>query len=61
MSGALLTTTEAAAVAHRTPATIRSWKHRGYLKPFTHHNGQPLYLEMDVLEVERDTRRRDKR
>lgn len=58
----LLTTTEAARVARRTPATIRGWAHLGYLTPFTHDDrGWPLYLEWDVLTVERQTRRRDTR
>lgn len=62
MNDRLLTTTEAAQAAHRRPGTIRQWVRRGYLKPFTTDtHGRPLYLELDVLLAERDTRNRDTR
>lgn len=55
----LLTTIEAAAVAHVKPGTIRQWRYRQHLTPHSFdETGHPLYLELHVLEAERDTRRR---
>lgn len=59
MTDRLLTTTEAAEAACRTPATIRQWAYRKLLTPYARDGrGRPLYLEVDVLLVERATRRR---
>lgn len=56
----LLTTDQAAVEAWRSPATIRAWVRRGYLKPVAWTiNGRPLYDVQDVWNVERDARRRD--
>jgi excisionase family DNA binding protein len=57
-SARLLTTNEAAEVARVKPGTIRAWAHRGHLTPYTHRGTHPLYLELHVLQAERDTRSR---
>lgn len=51
----LLTVEEAAAAAHVTPSTIRTWANRGLITPAAHNPVR--YLEYDVLVAERDTRR----
>ncbi|MFI1966533.1 MerR family transcriptional regulator [Streptomyces pathocidini] len=54
----LLTTAEAAEAVGVSPACIRQWKRRGYLRPIARYrtNGSLLYREDHVLEVERDRR-----
>jgi hypothetical protein len=57
----LLTTTEAALLAGRKPATIRTWAARGHLKAAgLDRAGRPLYAVEAVWDVERDTRRRSR-
>lgn len=54
----LLTTVEAARTAHVDPERIRDWKRRELLKPAEYdRRGWPLYRAVDVLQVERATRR----
>jgi len=56
----LLTTSEAAAVAHVSEAAIRDWARtaRPLLEAAEHDaDGRPLYRELDVLTVEARTRR----
>lgn len=57
----LLTTTEAAARVQVSPGTVRSWASRQLLCARDVQAGRPLYLEADVLEVERATRRAPRR
>lgn len=58
----LLTTAEAAAHAHVTPATIRQWVYRGHLAAASHnHNGRPLYRLLDVARAEYATRKAARR
>lgn len=65
----LLTTPQAAALATRwrqlltagtarvTPATIRSWRHRGHLTPRgLDAHGRPLYHRTDLARAEQATR-----
>lgn len=59
--GTLITTTEAAILTGRQPATIRSWTRRGHLKPAHARHGRILYRAGDVLTAERETRRRNPR
>ncbi|MFJ2002166.1 MerR family transcriptional regulator [Streptomyces chartreusis] len=48
-----------AGAAAVTPATIRSWAHRGHLKATgLDENGHPLYARTDIARAERDTRAR---
>lgn len=61
MTDRLLTTSEAALLAGRKPATVRTWAARGHLTAkVTDLRGRPLYAVEDVWDVERDTRRRDR-
>jgi hypothetical protein len=60
LDNALITTSEAADLVHVSPATIRSWKHRGSLKPdSTDQSGRPLYRPLDVLDAEAANRSAD--
>ena len=54
----LLTTAQAAAVAHVDEVRIRGWAHRKQLLPVNEDEDHPLYLRIDVLRVEAKTRRR---
>ncbi|WP_107288564.1 helix-turn-helix domain-containing protein [Streptomyces sp. NBRC 110611] len=54
----LLTTAEAAVVACVTPATVRKWVHRGYLRPIARYGNRNLYREDHVLRTERACRTR---
>lgn len=57
----LVTATEAAELAQRGPATIRQWVRRGWLQAVPQRRGRArLYRARDVLEVERDARRRQR-
>jgi DNA-binding transcriptional MerR regulator len=58
----LVTTTEAAHAANVAPSTVRKWASRGLLNRYANDElGRPLYLEADVLDVERATRRKGRR
>ncbi|MEU2433644.1 helix-turn-helix domain-containing protein [Streptomyces sp. NPDC007861] len=52
----LLTTAEAAEVAQVSPACIRQWVRRGYLRPVARYGKRNLYREDHVLRAERDRR-----
>ncbi|WP_327591660.1 helix-turn-helix domain-containing protein [Streptomyces chartreusis] len=52
----LLTTAEAAELAGVTPACIRQWARRRYLRPVAQYGALNLYREDQVLEVERARR-----
>lgn len=57
----LLTTAESAEAAHVPPSTIRDWaraRHPLITAAGRDADGNPLYLELEVLEAERRTRRR---
>lgn len=55
----LISVSEAAEVCNAARTTIRNWVARGYLTPAgLDNNNRPLYKLIDVLRVERDTRRR---
>lgn len=64
--GPLLGTIDAAKLARRSPATIRSWAHRGWLVPVRydrppggHGKPRPMYRRDDVWEAEKMARERD--
>jgi hypothetical protein len=57
----LLTTSQAAAAAHVSESTIRTWADRGKLTPVPISGPSPHYWEIDVLAVEASTRRRRRR
>lgn len=52
----LLTTVEAAEVVGVTPACIRQWARRGYIRPIARSGKRNLYREDHVLCAERDRR-----
>lgn len=53
----LLTTAEAAQMVGRKPATIRSWRHRGWLEPQgLDERNRPLYARQAVRAAERRVR-----
>ncbi|WP_372472111.1 helix-turn-helix domain-containing protein [Streptomyces albireticuli] len=52
----LLTTVEAAEAAGVTPACIRQWARRGYIRPIARIGKRNLYREDHVLRAERDRR-----
>lgn len=52
-----LTTAQAAAAAHVDDAVIRQWAARKRILPVGGTEAHPLYLELDVLRVEAQTRR----
>lgn len=54
----LVTTREAAELAGRTPATIRSWRFRGVLLARGRWGRHPLFDPVEVMEAERATRNR---
>ncbi|WP_107406997.1 MerR family DNA-binding transcriptional regulator [Streptomyces indicus] len=54
-----LTTAQAAEAAGVQPTTLRQWARRGYLKPVRIPGSRSSWWrELDVLTVERETRRR---
>lgn len=53
----LVSGTEAAALVGVKPATLRKWVQRGKLQPFTIEGGRAYYLDLDVYEAERATRK----
>lgn len=55
----LLTTAQAAKLCRVPAATVRSWAHRGLLRPagLTERN-RPLYRQQDVADAEAATRAR---
>lgn len=58
----LLTTAEAAILAGVSPATIRTWVHRGHLHAVAvNGDGHPLYDAADVRLVEITTYQRNQR
>jgi len=53
----LVTTEQAAQLARRKPATIRSWRHRGWLpRRGLDERGRPLYHPDDVAAAEKRVR-----
>lgn len=53
----LLSTAQAARLAGRSPATIRSWAHRGHIAPAgLDERGYPLYRAESVRAAERAVR-----
>jgi DNA-binding transcriptional MerR regulator len=53
----LLPTPQAAQMVGVSPATIRSWRHRGWLEPQgLDEHGRPLYTRQAVREAERTVR-----
>lgn len=55
----LVTARLAATLAHRRPATVRWWAHRGWLTPTGRDaHGYPLYDVLDVWRCERAVRAR---
>jgi DNA-binding transcriptional MerR regulator len=53
----LVNTEQAAQIARRKPATIRSWRHRGWLtRRGLDENGRPLYHPDDVAAAEKRVR-----
>ena len=58
----LLTGPEAALLCEVSPATIRSWKHRGLLVAAgLDPRGRPLYTQLAVAQAEAATRDRARR
>lgn len=57
----LVTAEEAAVAVGVSPATIRSWKHRGHLPPAQHRGRTPLYRLADVLTAARRKPHRPRR
>lgn len=53
----LLTTPQAAQMVGVSPATIRSWRHRGWIQPHgLDERNRPLYTRENVREAERTVR-----
>ncbi len=53
----MLTTPQAAELVGVAPATIRSWRHRGYLQPCgLDERYRPLYHPDDVITAEQQVR-----
>lgn len=46
----LLTVQEVCDELHRTAATLRRWKHAGYLEP-VHVGGSPMYRRSDIEKL----------
>lgn len=56
----LVSTSRAAEIARVKPATIRQWKHRGWLAPAgLDAKGRAMYRVRDVKKAEAGTRERD--
>ena len=56
----LINSTEAAAIAGVSAATIRKWKERGLIEPAgLDENSRPLYRLADIARAERQTRQRN--
>lgn len=53
----LLTPREAAESIQRPYSTVRRWIHEDRLKPHARRGKRYLYLEVDVLRVDAETRR----
>ena len=51
----LLTTAQAAQIVGVSPATIRTWRHRGWLTPGLDERNRPLYMQT-VRAAERTVR-----
>lgn len=55
----MLTGPDVARLCGVSPATVRSWKHRGLLQPADYNKRkEPLYNQLDAANAEAATRKR---
>lgn len=55
----LLTGPQVAVLCRRSPATIRSWRHRGLIEPAgLDEHGNPMYRQIDAARAEAKVRER---